>query len=210
MKVMKLLAVLIIPFMFTGCLDFFHSISIHDGEVDMAVRYTIQSALIDMLGEYSGEKIDIDDLLGEADSTIPEYEGFSFEAEPVDTSFHKGVEIHVNGSLDNITDDNSEKYFLPLKDGDHYRILIPSLADIEELDEMAAVFLSGSKYTMLVDLTGDLEGVKKVRLIMGNEVLGPDEKDSEILINTYGSSMLIEIPVLFLFYAPEDFYIELS
>ncbi|HKL56979.1 MAG TPA: hypothetical protein VJ854_01160, partial [Sphaerochaeta sp.] len=93
MKIIKLCAVLLISLLCTGCLDVFQSVSIHDGECDLTVRYTIQTALLQMISEFSDEDFDVSELLSQADSIIPEYDGFSFDAKGIDTSFHKGVEI---------------------------------------------------------------------------------------------------------------------
>ncbi|HKL56850.1 MAG TPA: hypothetical protein VJ854_00500, partial [Sphaerochaeta sp.] len=102
-----------------------------------------------------------------------------------------------------------ERFFLPLKIADHYSILIPSMADGEEMDPMAAVFLSGATYTMLIDLSGDLQDLKEARLKYDGKIMHPGDEDSELLVNIYGSSMQIEFPMLFLFYAPENFSLEL-
>ncbi len=208
-KKLKVVIILLIPLLFTGCLDFFQSISIRDGEVDISIRYTIQSALFEMINEFSDEKIDLNEILHEADSIIPVYEDLSFEVASIDTTFHKGFEIRMVGNMDSIKASDEEKYFLPLKTDSYYSILIPSLQVDREIDEMAAALLSGSMFTLLIDLSGDLKDIKDARMVHdGNTILLNDE-DSEILVNVYGSSMQIEIPMLILFFAPEDFYVEL-
>lgn len=209
MKITKLLAVLLIPLLFTGCFDIFHSISIDEGEVDIAFRYTVQSALIHMLNEFSEENINVTELLSDADSSIQVYDDLFFEVKPIDTSFHKGAEIHISGNMDKVSINNEDRFLLPVKIGDHYFIRIPSMADGDDMEEMAAVFLSGSKYTILIDLHGDLKDITEARLVLNDKTMHPNDKDSEILVNMYGSSMLIEIPILFLFYAPDGFDIEL-
>ncbi|MDY0287692.1 MAG: hypothetical protein RBR15_02575 [Sphaerochaeta sp.] len=209
MKTIKVCAVLLIPLLFTGCLDIFHSLSIHDGEIDLAVRYTVQTALVHMINEFSDEEIDVTELLHEAESIIPAYDGFSLDVKKIETSFHTGAEVRIRGSMDKVKAHNEQGLLLPIRNTDHYSILIPSMAGEEELDSMAAVFLSGAKYTMLIDLSGDLQDIKEARLKYDGKIMHPDDEDSQILVSIYGSSMLIEIPMLFLLYAPENFSLEL-
>ncbi len=209
MKTIKVLAVLLIPLLFTGCFDVFQSVSLHDGEIEIALRYTLQAGLLEMINGFSEEKIDINELLDEADATLPEYKGFSLGVTEINTSFHKGIEMRMAGNMDALEVNDEKQYFLPIQNGSHYSILIPSMADGDELDEMGAAFLSGSMYTLLIDLSGDLQGVRDARLVYaGNTMLSSDE-DSELLVHIYGSSMLVELPMLFMFLAPDDFSIEL-
>ena len=209
MKTIKVLAVLLIPLLFTGCFDVFQSVSLHDGEIEIALRYTLQAGLLEMINCFSEEKIDINELLDEADATLPEYKGFSLGVTEINTSFHKGIEMRMAGNMDALEVNDEKQYFLPIQNGSHYSILIPSMADGDELDEMGAAFLSGSMYTLLIDLSGDLQGVRDARLVYaGNTMLSSDE-DSELLVHIYGSSMLVELPMLFMFLAPDDFSIEL-
>ena len=159
-----------------------------------------------MISEFSGDEANNTDILTQADSTVPEYEGMSVEKVVIDNSFYAGSEIRMQGNLETTMLYNLEGYFLPIKEGNHFFIRLPELATEQQLDSMAAAFLSGAKYTMLIDLHGDFKGISIARLIYDGEVL----PEFEYQVNIYGSSMLIEIPMLFLFYAQESFYLELS
>ena len=205
MKLIKVLGILLISLLCTGCFDVLQSVSMQKGEVKLTLRYTVQRGLVDIISEFSGDEANITDILTQADSTVPEYEGMSVEKAVIDNSFYAGSEIRMQGNLETIMLDNLEGYFLPIKEGSHFVIRLPELATEQELDGMAAAFLSGAKYTMLFDLHGDLKDISSARLVYDGEAI----PDSEYMVNIYGSSMLVEIPMLFLFYAHNNFYLEL-
>lgn len=209
MKYVKIMAVLIVSLACTGCIDVFQYVSIQDSEVDLVLRYTIQKSLIEMAGEFSGEEIDINELVEQATSTVLDSEDFIINGKPINTSFVAGAEFRIQGDLDKAKGEDEEAYFLPIKNKDHYSILIPSMADQDEMDAMAIPFLAGATYTLLIDLRGDLKGIKEARLEYEGIVMELSEEDSEILVTHFGSLMQIEIPLLLLFYSPVDFYLEL-
>jgi len=206
MKLIKVLGILLISLLCTGCFDVLQSVSMQNGQVELNIRYTVQRGLVDLISEFSGDEADITDILTQADSTVPEYEGMSIEKVVIDNSFYAGSEIRMQGNLETTMLYNLEGYFLPIKEGNHFVISLPELATEQELDSMAAAFLSGAKYTILIDLHGDLKDISSARLVCDGETT----PDSEYQVNIYGSSMLVEIPMLFLFYAQESFYLELS
>ncbi len=207
MRLIKLLAVLLISLLCTGCFDVLQSVSMQNGEVKLTLRYTVQRGLVDIISEFSGNEANISDILTQADLTVPEYEGMSVEKVVIDNSFDAGSEIRMQGNLETIMlEDNLEGYFLPIKEGNYFVVRLPELAAEQELDGMATAFLSGAKYTMLFDLHGDLKDISSARLVYDGEAI----PNSEYMVTIYGSSMLVEIPMLFLFYAQESFYLELS
>lgn len=206
MKLIKVLGILLISLLCTGCFDVLQSVSMQNGQVELNIRYTVQRGLVEMISEFSGDEANITDILTQADSTVPEYEGMSVEKVVIDNSFYAGSEIRMQGNLETTMLNNLEGYLLPIKEGNHFVIRLPELATEQELDSMAAAFLSGAKYTILIDLHGDLKDISSARLVCDGETT----LDSEYQVNIYGSSMLVEIPMLFLFYAQESFYLELS
>lgn len=208
MKFIKILFALMICLLCTGCIDVFQYVSIHDGEGDLVIRYTFQKSLIDMIGAFSEEPFDVNEMVTQASATIQEYEGFSINVKPINTSFSVGAEFRMIGDLTKVGVDEEEAYFLPIKNKDHYSILIPSMADQDEMDAMAIPFLAGAKYTLLIDLRDDLKGIKEARLEYEGIAM-PLGDDSEILIGRYGSIMQIEIPMLLLFTIPDDLSLKL-
>jgi len=59
---------------------------------------------------------------------------------------------------------------------------------------------------LLVDLSGDLKDMKRARLILPE---GMKSEEDEMLVNIYGSSMLIEISMKSFFNTKENIIVEL-
>ncbi len=205
----KLIALCAFTLLLTSCLDIFHTVSLHKGKADVTVRYTMQKAMMDMIGSFSGEEMDYSEFDEIGDEIFGEYNELYASVSPVNTPYHIGAEIKVSGKVSDITSGLETTYFLPVKTEKGYEIVIPSLSDEEETDETALAFMSGAKYTLLIDLSGDLKDMKKAGVKVDSDSSGMEETD-QILVNIYGSSMVIEIPIILLFMAPDDFAVELT
>ncbi|MDC7232199.1 MAG: hypothetical protein PQJ58_03120 [Spirochaetales bacterium] len=206
----KLILLLCSSLFFTSCIDIFHTVSLNNGRAEVTVRYTIQKAILEMGSSFSGEEMDYSEFTEMGEEMFGEYRGISGEIIPIDNSFHIGAEVRIKGAIKTIKKElqNENLEFLPTKTKNGYEILIPGMGD-EEADETALAFISGSRYILLVDLSGDLKDITKARLKFEDESLDLD-KENEILVNIYGSSMVIEIPMAYLFMSSESFAIELS
>lgn len=189
----------------TSCIDIFHTVSLHKGRARVTVRYTIQKAVMEMGESLSGESADYSEFDEIGDEIFGEFENVSAQIIPIDNDYHIGAEIKINGSVKDISQELEDASYLPVKKGDKYEILIPGMGDNEEVDEMALSFISGSTYSILVDLSGDLKDIKTARLQMNDNPLG----NEQIMVNTYGSSMFIEIPMALLFFSSENMILEL-
>ena len=205
----KLIALCVLTLLLTSCLDIFHTVSLHKGKADVTVRYTIQKAMMDMIGSFSGEEMDYSEFDEIGDEIFGEYNDMYASVTPVNTPYNIGAEIKVSGKVSDISSGQDTAYFLPVKTERGYEILIPSLSDEEDTDETALSFMSGAKYTLLIDLSGDLKNIKKAGVKVDSDSVGSEETD-QILVNIYGSSMVIEVPIILLFMAPEDFAVELT
>ena len=207
-QTVKLIALAGLTLLLSSCIDIFHTVSLHKGKADVTVRYTIQKAMLDMLSSFSGEEMDYSEFSELGDEIFGEFEGIRAEVEPIDTSYHFGARVRIGGPVRKLREELDDSYFLPVKQGDSYIIRIPSLKDEEEMDDSGLAFLGGAKYTLMVDLSGDLRDIRRARLAMDGRT--PEmENYGDIGVNVYGKSMVVEMSMALLFLAPEEVVIEL-
>lgn len=204
----KLIILILGSFFLTSCIDIFHTVSLDKGNAKVTVRYTIQKGMLETIGSMSGESTDYSEFTDMGDEIFGDFSNIEAEILTINTSYHLGAEIIIRGRMNDLVSELEESMFLPIKTDLGYEISIPSLNEGEESDEMALAFMSGSNYTLLLDLTGDLKKVKTARLKVSSKSEDFNEA-GEILVNIYGSSMLVEIPIILLIMAEEDIVIEL-
>ena len=209
-QIIRMLALTGLCLLLSSCIDIFHTVSLNKGKADVTVRYTIQKAMLDTLGSFSGEEMDYSEFSEIGDEIFGEFEGISAEVEAIDTSYHFGARVRISGAVKKLIEELDDTVFLPIMKDDSCYINIPSLRDAEdEMDEMSLSFLGGAKYTLLVDLSGDLREFRKVSLDLAPESMKMEEAD-DITAEIYGKSMVIEIPMTLLFMSSEPFNLVLT
>jgi len=205
-KIIKLLLLSLTFLMLTGCLDILHTVSLHKGKADITVRFTIDKTLMELGSSFSGEEFDDSGIMGMGDAFFEEFNGLPAEIIPINTTSQMGAELRFSGRLKELEDQLEGVDFLPLRKGDGYEISIPGMGDEGLEDENSQAFLSGSRYMLLVDLSGDLKDMKRARLILPE---GMKAEGDDMLVNIYGSSMLIEISMKSFFNTKESIIVEL-
>ncbi len=207
-RIMKITVLAGLCLILSSCIDIFHTVSLHKGRADVTVRYTIQKAMLDMLSSFSGEEMNYSEFTDLGDEIFGEFEGISAEVEAIDTSYHFGARIRISGAVKKLAEELEDDIFLPVRQGDSYIIRIPGLKDEEEMDESGLAFLGGAKYTLMVDLSGDLKDIRGARLVMDDRI--PEmEEYGDIAVEIYGKTLVIEMSMALLFLNPEELGIEL-
>jgi len=201
----KLLLLVTSFFLLTGCLDILHTVSLHKGRADITVRFTVEKTLLEMASSFSDEEFDDSEIMGMGDEFFSEFDTLPAEITPFNSPSHFGAELRFSGRVKDLEKEFEGIDFLPVQKGEGYSISIPGMGD-ESLDEQSQSLLAGSRYMLLVDLSGDLRNMRRAGLILpdGNEA-GRDD----MLVNIYGSSMLIEISMKSLFDTKESLVVEL-
>ncbi|MDC7227882.1 MAG: hypothetical protein PQJ61_14040 [Spirochaetales bacterium] len=209
-KIFVLITLAVVLMLFTGCLDIFHAVSMKKGQVELTVRYTMQKAIFELGAGMSGEAPDYSEFTDIGDDMFKEFQGLEADVRPIENEFEVGAEIYLKGSVSKMNNAAGERLeFLPQKTDIGWEIMIPGMGDEggEADDEFAAAFLSSAKYRLLIDLSGDFRDITQASLITAEGEEAPLEEFSAEL---YGSSMLIEIPMIFLFLTDDDLIIRLN
>ena len=194
----------------TGCIDIFHTVSLHKGRADVTVRYTMQKAMLDALSSFSGEEMDYSDFSDMSEEIFSEFEGVDAEVQPINTSYHFGAKIRIRGAVKDLAAELDDTMFLPIQRDDSYVISLPSLRDEgDELDEASLAFMGGTTYTLLVDLTGDLRNIRRAGLDVDEQYISREQAE-DIGVEIYGASMLVEIPMILFFLVPDKIDVVLS
>ena len=194
-KLLHLLPLLLIPLLFTSCIDYVQSITYKDGKYQMYYKVTLSKVLF-ALGDEDPEEIfesfDEDTL-----KDLPE----NVDVKPVNTDLEVGAEFSL--SIDPKTTDEIEKSFLPTVAGN--KCFIPfllgdkdsSIADAMKSDDndaqgIAEAIMSSAKCRVLIS--------KKV--IPSIEIAyfeGRGSQNYSIPVFDYGESYCLEIPFIVLF-----------
>ena len=194
-KLLHLLPLLLIPLLFTSCIDYVQSITYKDGKYQMYYKVTLSKVLF-ALGDEDPEEIfesfDEDTL-----KDLPE----NVDVKPVNTDLEVGAEFSL--SIDPKTTDEIEKSFLPTVAGNKY--FIPfllgdkdnSIADAMKSDDneaqgIAEAIMSSAKCRVMIS--------KKV--IPSIEIAyfeGRGSQNYSIPLFDYGESYCLEIPFIVLF-----------
>ena len=194
-KLLHLLPLLLIPLLFTSCIDYVQSITYKDGKYQMYYKVTLSKVLF-ALGDEDPEEIfesfDEDTL-----KDLPE----NVDVKPVNTDLEVGAEFSL--SIDPKTTDEIEKSFLPTVAGN--KCFIPfllgdkdsSIADAMKSDDneaqgIAEAITSSAKCRVMIS--------KKV--IPSIEIAyfeGRGSQNYSIPLFDYGESYCLEIPFIVLF-----------
>lgn len=194
-KLLRLLPLLLIPLLFTSCIDYVQSITYKDGKYQMYYKVTLSKVLF-ALGDEDPEEIfesfDEDTL-----KDLPE----NVDVKPVNTDLEVGAEFSL--SIDPKTTDEIEKSFLPTVAGN--KCFIPfllgdkdsSIADAMKSDDneaqgIAEAIMSSAKCRVMIS--------KKV--IPSIEIAyfeGRGSQNYSIPVFDYGESYCLEIPFIVLF-----------
>lgn len=194
-KLLHLLPLLLIPLLFTSCIDYVQSITYKDGKYQMYYKVTLSKVLF-ALGDEDPEEIfesfDEDTL-----KDLPE----NVDVKPVNTDLEVGAEFSL--SIDPKTTDEIEKSFLPTVAGN--KCFIPfllgdkdsSIADAMKSDDneaqgIAEAIMSSAKCRVMIS--------KKV--IPSIEIAyfeGRGSQNYSIPVFDYGESYCLEIPFIVLF-----------
>jgi hypothetical protein len=204
----KLIILILMSLFLTSCIDIFHAVSLDKGNAKVTIRYTIQKGMLETIGSMSGEAMDFSEFTDIGDEIFGEFDNIEAQVAAIDTSSQLGAEVKFSGKVSDLVSELEDSMFLPIKTETGYEISIPSLNEGEESDEMSLAFMSGSNYTLLLDLSGDMKNVRTARL-KSSENSADIDSAGEIIVNIYGSSMMVEIPIILLFISESDIVIEL-
>ena len=194
-KLLRLLPLLFILFLFTSCIDYVQSITYKDGKYQMYYKVTFSKVLF-ALGDEDPEEI-FESFDEETLEDLPE----NVDVKPVNTDLEVGAEFTL--SIDPKTTDETEKSFLPTVAGN--KCFIPfllgdkdsSIADAMKSDDndaqgIAEAIMSSAKCRVLIS--------KKV--IPSIEIAyfeGRGSQNYSIPVFDYGESYCLEIPFIVLF-----------
>lgn len=194
-KLLRLLPLLFILFLFTSCIDYVQSITYKDGKYQMYYKVTLSKVLF-ALGDEDPEEI-FESFDEETLEDLPE----NVDVKPVNTDLEVGAEFTL--SIDPKTTDETEKSFLPTVAGN--KCFIPfllgdkdsSIADAMKSDDndaqgIAKAIMSSAKCRVLIS--------KKV--IPSIEIAyfeGRGSQNYSIPVFDYGESYCLEIPFIVLF-----------
>ena len=194
-KLLHLLPLLLIPLLFTSCIDYVQSITYKDGKYQMYYKVTLSKVLF-ALGDEDPEEI-FESFDEETLEDLPE----NVDVKPVNTDLEVGAEFSL--SIDPKTTDEIEKSFLPTVAGN--KCFIPfllgdkdsSIADAMKSDDneaqgIAEAIMSSAKCRVMIS--------KKV--IPSIEIAyfeGRGSQNYSIPLFDYGESYCLEIPFIVLF-----------
>lgn len=194
-KLLHLLPLLLIPLLFTSCIDYVQSITYKDGKYQMYYKVTLSKVLF-ALGDEDPEEI-FESFDEETLEDLPE----NVDVKPVNTDLEVGAEFTL--SIDPKTTDETEKSFLPTVAGN--KCFIPfllgdkdsSIADAMKSDDndaqgIAEAIMSSAKCRVMIS--------KKV--IPSIEIAyfeGRGSQNYSIPLFDYGESYCLEIPFIVLF-----------
>lgn len=194
----------------SSCIDIFQYVSIQRGELHTVVRTTAQKSLFAMAAsfsdsepDYSGFDLTSGEILGKFSGT-----GLATVTE-IQNELEIGFELTVRGNLNVIKTtlgDMSE--FIPQQQGNRFFLKLPAFGNSNELETSGygAVFLSAAKYRILLSLTDDLQHIRKAYLL---DTANPDIAH-DLYPRMYGRTLLIEVPMMFLFSANGELFIVLE
>lgn len=215
-KLLYLCSLAVLAAMTTSCMDVIHIISMKNGVIHTTVRYTLQKSVLEMGASFSGESVDYDEFLDFGDEMFSNISGAAGQLRKHETPFDIGAEVTFQGReevLLSLLEGNTE--FIPKKHGDAYRIEIPLMGDgDDDEDEFAMVFLSGSKYRIMVSLNDDLAHITQADLYLdsgyGEQGIIPMPLHDSYTVTVQGPLMLIEIPMALFFMSEGKIIVELS
>lgn len=196
----------------SSCVEVFQYISVKDGNVSIYLKYVIQKAIFEMAASFSGEEMDYEEYLGDGQEFLSDFEGITTDSRPINTDLEVGFEITIQGTLEQMRIDTETQAipFAPEPRGEKYYLTIPGMGSSSSDDEWGMAFLASSKYRILLDLSGDLSGIRNARLIFDEESVDPDsESDALITTTLLGQNLLVEMPMLVPFMSEESVTIEL-
>jgi hypothetical protein len=209
---LRLILIVLLALSLASCIEVFQYVSVKDGNVSIYLKYVIQKAILEMGSSFSGEEVDYDELLGEGDALVEGLGDLKVGMNLINTDLEAGYEVNIEGTLDQINalSEYETIPFVPEKRGDRFFLAVPGMGSSSNGDEWEAAFLAGSKYRILLDLSGDLAGIRDARLIVEQDDMELEvERDSLITKTVLGQNLLIEIPMLVLFMSEKDITIEL-
>ncbi len=217
----KILLIIFSCLVLTGCLDIVQYISIDGNQIHMSLRYAIQKMVFEMASSFSEETVDYDEMSLVGEDVKEMFGDTLVEARDINTATEIGVEMIVNTQLNSPSDSwypedvKNRIPFLPYKIGDHYEIFIDSLS--EESNEDLSIglgLLASSKYRIMVNKTDDFKDISGFEILpIDGAELSFEEYDLDLgfedMVYDYGSIIVFELPVIFLFANPEGFIIRL-
>ncbi len=209
-KILPLFLLISFSLLLTSCIDVLHYISLHDGELDLRVRYTFPKPMMEMAEMVSEGSFDYRQALGLSADLFSGLTETTAGVTAIDTVNEFGAEIVISGQVETLRKELEGDEFLPVRDGGGYRILLPAVEEAAGDGDPAAdafmdAFIEAAKYRILVDLSGDLADLSGAEVRVGPSYLDP----SEYAVNVYGSSMLIELSVGYIYGQTEELWVEL-
>jgi hypothetical protein len=203
MKHFKILSVLAVVLLFSGCLDAFQHIRQDpSGKVEVFFKFTLQKGLFEMAAQMSGEEMDdevFEAQFGEDflsfEKDLPE--GVEARVEKINNDLEFGMAVrfsYMEDEIDISAGKLEEVDFYPIRDpvGFHINFSGQEKGEGDDGDdEMAGVFLASAKYKIIVDKSY-LKGAQQAWLEMPEETF-------PIEIIDLGPSFLLDLPMVFLF-----------
>ena len=189
------LLLLLIPLLFTSCIDYVQSITYKDGKYQMNYKITLSKLVFAMGGQ------DPEQMFNDFDKETMEDMPANAEVSPVNTDLEVGAEFTLH--IDPKTTDETEKSFLPTVAGK--KCFIPfllggkedSIADSmksesSEADGMAQAIMSTAKCRVMISK-------KIIPEIETAYFEGRGGQNYSIPLFDYGESYCMEIPFVVLF-----------
>lgn len=194
-KLFRFLPLLLIPLLFTSCIDYVQSITYTDGKYQMYYKITLSKVFFAMVGQ------DSDQIFNDFDKEAKEGMPDNIEIKPVNTDLEVGAEFIFH--IDPRTNDETEKSFLPTIAG--RKIFIPFLlgendanisdsmkSDDSETQGMILAIMSSAKCRIMISK-------KIIPEIETAYFEGRDDQNYTIPFFDYGDSYCMEIPFVVLF-----------
>lgn len=155
-RILFVLMLLVVPFLFTSCIDYVQAISYSDGEYHFYYKYTLFRALYEMADEESDDSADeVDAAEIEESAGIADRMPDNMKKTPVKTEFEEGDEITF--SVNPRTTDEKQKSVLPTTAGNKYYIpfmmgeVLQSANSLpEDSEAMLAAMLSTAKCRVVI------------------------------------------------------------
>ncbi len=194
-KICTFFFLLLIPVLFTSCIDYVQTVSYKDGKYQIYYKVTLSKLLFAIADEDPEEIFEYFDE--ESLEDLPE----NADVKPVNTDLEVGAELSL--LIDPKTTDESEKFFLPKVAGQKCYIpfLLGSedslLDDFKESDDnewqsFSEAILSSAKCRVMVS--------KKLISSVANAYFeGRGGQNYSVAVFDYGESFCMEIPLIVLF-----------
>ena len=213
-KIVALGCVLILIGMLTGCIDIIHVVSSNNSIVQTSIRYTLQKSIFEFAASMTGEQVDYQDFMVMGSDIFTDIADSQGLMKSFETPFDVGAEFTIAGTqaMFNAVEAGQRSY-LPIRDGNRYTSEIPLMgSEDEEFDEYAMLFLSGAKYRLIVELSGDMIHLNNAAMMMQMRGEGsfPVTAQDGLLVSRMGSILVVEIPMLYLLFGEGNMIITLS